>query len=105
MVKEIVKKSDEKDAELQHQIGQVASQVDTMSHQVEIVTEGILSVQGAEFKKKCREILRQEAPITEDQYEICMHDHTTYNRLGGNHEGDQLFKLVTAKYEGQLSGK
>jgi len=52
------------------------------------MTEGVLSVQGSNFKKQCRELLRQEGSITEDQYEICMHDHTTYNRLGGNHEGD-----------------
>lgn len=105
LLEEFMEHSDSNDAELYTEISQLSSQVSVLNNQVEIVTEGVLNVQGVAFKRKCRELLNQQTPITEEQYETLMNDHTTYNKLGGNHEGDQLFKLVSAKYEGQLIRK
>jgi len=31
-----------------------------------------------------------------------INEHDVYNALGGNHEGDNQFALVTAKYQSKL---
>lgn len=63
---------------------------------------GILSIQGKVFKEKCEALLNAET-ITTQQYEDLLDDHEAYNGLGGNHRGDQLFDLVTKKYQAQVS--
>ena len=67
--------------------------------------DGILSLQGQQFKESCHELLDQKEPITFSQYDKLMIEHKTYNKLGGNHDGDQLFHLVSLKYEKQQSQK
>lgn len=64
---------------------------------------GILSLQGQQFKENCHALLDQKEPITFSQYDKLMIEHKTYNKLGGNHDGDQLFHLVSLKYEKQQS--
>ena len=63
--------------------------------------DGILSLQGQQFKESCHQLLDQKEPITFSQYDKLMIEHKTYNKLGGNHDGDQLFHLVSLKYEKQ----
>lgn len=57
---------------------------------LELIKNGLLAVQGHEFRNKCRKLLRQET-ITLDEYEQLESDHIAYNGLGGNHKGDSLF--------------
>lgn len=56
-----------------------------------ILKEGILSLQGREFRDYCRELLKEDHIITTFEYETLVHEHQTYNSLGGNHRGDALF--------------
>ena len=108
MLDELAHKSDSNDAAINGQLAEMAKHMEQITDrfeglngQLNTVTEGVLNVQGSVFKRECRDLLRADE-ISEESYEVCMHDHTVYNKLGGNHEGDQLFQLVTAKYEGQL---
>lgn len=65
------------------------------------IKEGLLAVQGHEFRNKCRRLLQMEYIKPED-YEQLESDHRAYNNLGGNHKGDSLFDQVKTKYYSQL---
>lgn len=68
---------------------------------MEVVTSGILSIQGIHFRSSCRLLLDPSHVITIDEFEQITHDHETYNKLGGNHIGDALFKQVEIKFQSQ----
>lgn len=80
-------------------------QIDVMKTDVATLKDGILSIQGRDFKQDCRFLLRPEHEITLDEYEQIQCDHEVYNSLGGNHKGDELFELVTTKFESGLTNK
>lgn len=76
----------------------IEKKFDTLEDNLNTLKGGILSLQRKEFKEECRRLLNQEEAITYEQYTMLQHEHTVYNSLGGNHEGDQLFKLVSMRY-------
>ena len=84
VVQNLEQKSNKADGEVNKKIG--------------TITNGILSIEGAYFKQECRKMLDPEHIITTHEYEMLVVEHGTYNSLGGNHEGDKLFRLVEAKY-------
>lgn len=77
---------------------QIEKKIDTLEDNLNTLKDGILSLQRKEFKEECRRLLNQEEAITYEQYTILQREHTVYNSLGGNHEGDQLFKLASMRY-------
>ena len=88
-ISDFVKQSEEEDEKIYQKIGNLE--------------DGILSLQGQQFKESCHALLDQKEPITFSQYDKLMTEHKTYNKLGGNHDGDELFHLVSLKYEKQQS--
>ena len=77
---------------------------DTLSAVVtslDAIKDGLLAVQGHEFRNKCRKYLAMDCIKPED-YEQLEADHIAYNKLGGNHKGDSLFEQVKTKYFAQL---
>lgn len=76
----------------------IEKKIDTLEDNLNTLKGGILSLQRKEFKEECRRLLNQEEAITYEQYTMLQREHTIYNSLGGNHEGDQLFKLVSIRY-------
>lgn len=68
---------------------------------LDIIKEGLLAIQGHEFRNKCRRLLAKDT-ILLDEYEQLESDHMVYNELGGNHKGDSLFDQVKTKYYAQL---
>ena len=58
---------------------------------------GLLSMQGAYFKKKCHKLLEPGHEINVEELENITKDHEAYKGLDGNHEGDMLFNLVLEK--------
>ena len=70
--------------------------------EVDVIRDGMLSIQGKAFKDQCRFLLEPSHVITLNEYESILHEHTVYNKLGGNHEGDGLFSSVQAKYQNSL---
>lgn len=82
------------DAELTEKICRIEKNMD-------VIVEGMLSVQGQSFRSTCRRLLEPAHIITMDEFEQVANDHTTYNKLGGNHVGDQLFKQVEIKFSNQ----
>ena len=89
---EVVKESDEK-----------SMAEDVKIHQeIDVIKNGMLSVEGRAFKSDCRKLLEDGHIITLNEYENILAEHIIYNKLGGNHEGDGLFSMVIAKYQNQL---
>lgn len=76
----------------------IEKKIDTLEDNLNTLKGGILSLQRKEFKEECRKLLNQKETITYEQYTMLQREHTIYNSLGGNHEGDQLFKLVSMRY-------
>lgn len=93
---EILKEVDKKDAYLESEISDTKKALDS-------IMKGLLSVQGRQFKKHCRELLEKGHEITTAEYEEIVSDHEAYNGLKGNHEGDALFDAVEVKYKAQIS--
>ena len=102
MLEEISKQSELKDAELKAEVEVLKTSMEKITTSINAVSSGVLNMQGNIFKSECKELLQPGIVIEQAQYEKCMSDHNVYNSLGGNHDGDHLFNLVTAKYTHQL---
>ena len=89
---EVVKESDEKSIEEDRVI----------HHEIDIIKDGMLSVEGRAFRNECKRLLEEDHIITLNEYLAVVNEHGVYNNLGGNHEGDLLFSAVKAKYEKSL---
>ena len=70
--------------------------------EIDVIKEGMLAVEGRAFRNECRRLLSEDHVISLNEYEAILAEHSTYNKLGGNHEGDGLFSMVQAKYQNQL---
>ncbi|MDD4804481.1 MAG: hypothetical protein PHN69_04835 [Candidatus Pacebacteria bacterium] len=76
-----------------------------LKEEIGILQNGILSIQGRDFKADCRALLQPDHEITLDEYEQIINEHDVYNNLGGNHKGDELFELVTHKFNVGLTNR
>ena len=70
--------------------------------EIDNVRDGMLSMQGRNFKNDCHKLLKKDHVIDVKEYEQLLADHIVYNKLGGNHEGDALFSMVEAKYKNTI---
>ena len=73
----------------------------TMNAQFDTLKLGVLAVAGRWFIEDCQDLLKSEHEITQEEFEDIMDYHNTYNALGGNHKGDEYFKLVSDKFHKQ----
>lgn len=96
VVEKVFEHTDKEDAKLREQI---KLNYDNQN----LMKAGLLSVQGRQFKKHCKELLEINHVITVDEYEEIVIDHDAYNGLGGNHMGDMLFDAVVNKYQTQAA--
>lgn len=74
-----------------------------VNDKIDVVRDGVLSIQGKQFKDDCRKLLSPEHEITLDEFEEIERDHETYNKMNGNHIGDKLFQMVEQKFRNSLS--
>lgn len=95
IVQEEEDKSQAADAEIKDQIVGIQDNLNTL-------TEGMLSIQGRQFKEECRVLLQADHIITLEEFEHITNEHRIYNQLHGNHEGDNLYSLVETKYRANL---
>lgn len=89
---DVVKESDEKS---------MAEDV-KIHKEIDVIKNGMLSLEGRTFKEDCRRLLQDDHKITLNEFEAISNEHIVYNNLGGNHEGDGLFSMVVAKYQNSL---
>lgn len=81
----------------------ITNEIQNIENSVNKIIKGLLSVQGQTFRAACRRLLETNHSITVDEYEQIVRDHEAYNSLGGNHIGDNLFKLVETKFSNQTT--
>lgn len=96
LIKKVIKSSEDGDKKLQEQIDSINSEMSNLK-------TGMLSMQGKEFRGNCRNLLEGDHSITLDEWEEIESDYHAYKALGGNHKGDELFKLVEKKVENTLT--
>lgn len=95
MIQDHKEKSYKRHEELQKQVNGLETELD-------ILREGILCIQGKDFKMDCRKLLEPEHAITQDEWDMISSEHGIYNSLGGNHDGDRLYEDVEVKYHNNL---
>lgn len=93
----------EKMTSLQEEDKHINNRIDQLHNDLEVMRDGILSLHRRRFVDDCRKLLNQESEITQEDYERLKREHRTYNALGGNHEGDEMYNLFLKKYEVQLA--
>lgn len=98
----ILKKIDERFEETNNRItaldNKVEKNVQTSNAQQEILKEGLLSVQGNNFKRQCKVLLEPTYKISETEWLQHQIDFEAYERLGGNDDGHDLHNAVAHKY-------
>lgn len=97
--KVLEEKINQRTAESLDRFDKVCAQISQTNTNLETLKEGILSVQGKEFKEDCRQLLDTKHEITLSEFEDISVEHNVYNKLGGNHDGDNLYELVEAKFK------
>ena len=94
---------DEKMTVLTQEDKNIYKEINKVHEEVEVLKGGMLSVHGNEFKNQCKRALAEDHEITLEEFDELEYEHAIYNSLGGNHTGDQLFALVKAKFEANLT--
>lgn len=90
-----IKKSEEADEEMKEQI-------EGLSYLIDNLTQGVLSIQGKQFRDICLYLLDCGHIISVQEYEQFEEDYVAYKALGGNHRGDALHDRVVEKFTNQL---
>ena len=67
------------------------------------VSNGVLSIQGKQFRDYCEHLLQAGHFISIDEYEEFENDYEVYKSLGGNHRGDALHDRVVDKFKAQMT--
>lgn len=63
----------------------------------------VLDIEGSYFRNECRKLLEEGHVITNEEFNTITIQHTAYNNLGGNHEGDALYLMVKEKHKEHLT--
>lgn len=88
--------------ELIEEDGILEKKVDGIANSLDVLKQAMLSFHAEKFKKWCDRLLDPSHVITLEDFELISHEHTIYNSLGGNHDGDTKFELVELKAKKDL---
>ena len=83
-------------------IAALASELEKNNQSTEAVKSGTLALWRKTYFNDARLLLEKDHIITDEEYVKISVEHVVYNRLGGNHEGDQYFESITRKYHNGL---
>lgn len=97
-IQKVETKSKEEDEQIHGELAEVHKDVES-------ITEGVLSIQGKQFRDYCEELLETGHYITVDEYEEFEADYATYKKLKGNHRGDALHDRVIDKVRAQMKAE
>lgn len=85
-----------------NQINKLSAELAQNNAYTEAVREGTLALWRKTYFADARLLLEPDHVITHEEYAKISKEHDTYNKLGGNHEGDEYFKSITIKYQAGL---
>lgn len=94
-ISKVEQQSKEEDCKINEELEHVKKEIDSISN-------GILSIQGKQFRDYCEYLLTTGHYITVDEYEEFESDYEVYKALGGNHRGDALHDRVVDKVKTQM---
>ena len=94
----ILEKIDERFEKVEQKINEVRKDVQASDAEQKILKEGLLSVQGNNFKRQCKALLEPPHQISETEWLQHQIDFEAYERLGGNDDGHDLHNAVAHKY-------
>ena len=103
---EVRKNSSEREASIRNDLttmhDELVKKDSEIKKDIGTLQDGILSIQGKQFRELCENLLEQDY-ITVEEYEDFETEYAVYKGLGGNHKGDALHERVVAKYDRQKS--
>lgn len=82
---------------------EIKRDIEELNNKFCVLSQGMLSIQGRQFRADCRQLLREGHIISLDEYEELESDFDTYKALGGNHTGDALHTAVQEKFQSQVT--
>lgn len=86
------------DNKVEQKINEVRKDVQNSDAEQKILKEGLLSVQGNNFKRQCKALLEPTHQISDTEWLQHQIDFEAYERLGGNDDGHELHNAVAHKY-------
>lgn len=86
------------DNKVEQKINEVRKDVQASDAEQKILKEGLLSIQGNNFKRQCKALLESSHQISETEWLQHQIDFEAYERLGGNDDGHDLHNAVAHKY-------
>lgn len=92
---------EERDIQLRKEDDRINQRLDKVDNSLNILKDGLLTLHRRRFIDDCRKLIEQKEEITMEDYRRLEREHRTYNSLGGNHEGDQLYAIFLQKYQAQ----
>ena len=78
----------------------ICEDLNSIHTEINIIENGILSIQGKQFRDFCKELLKKET-ISIEEYEDFEEEYEVYKSLKGNHKGDALHARVVDKFKKQ----
>lgn len=79
------------------------NRIDSLEKKLDVLQNGVLSVQRKNFGQDCHTLLQENHEITIKEFEDLQAEYDTYKSLGGNHNGDVLYDMVVKKAANNLS--
>lgn len=101
MLKEVDLKISQQNERMEKADAELTEKISRIEGNMDLMMQGMLSVQGQGFRSTCRRLLEPSHTISVEEFEQITADHATYNKLGGNHVGDALFQQVEYKFRNQ----
>lgn len=83
-------------------IATLANELEKNNQSTEAVKSGTLALWRKTYFHDAHMLLEKDHIITDEEYVKISVEHDVYNKLGGNHEGDQYFISITQKYHNGL---
>ena len=97
------KKMEESHKGISEQLGHLTTEIEKNNKTTDAVRLGTLALWRKTYFHDARLLLEPDHVITHEEFVKISVEHDTYNRLGGNHEGDQYFESIKKKYESGLT--
>lgn len=100
----IYKEIDVMRKDLNEKDNNICNDLTSIHNEVNTIENGILSIQGKQFREMCEELLEKDY-ISVEEYQEFEDEYAVYKSLGGNHRGDALHARVVAKCDKQDNKK
>ena len=96
------KKMEDSHKGISEQLDNLVAEIEKNNQATDAVRLGTLALWRKTYFNDARFLLENDHIITHEEFVKITTEHDIYNRLGGNHEGDQYFESIRKKYESGL---